>query len=103
MLSRQARDAGGNVLQCVFFARELILHDGLSRLSSQQLSQRLQKSYTGLQQSIKRLRLGGDGVVLFGADSLVTPVMDKYQAIMYQVERNIAFYVCVCVGGGQAA
>uniref|UniRef100_A0A7S0MNW7 Uncharacterized protein n=1 Tax=Cryptomonas curvata TaxID=233186 RepID=A0A7S0MNW7_9CRYP len=84
VLSRQARDAGGGVLQCVFFARELVLHDGFSRLSPQQLAQKLRGSCTDLQRSVKRLRLGGDGVVHFGADTLVSPTMDKYQAVMYQ-------------------
>ena len=91
MLSRQARDAGGGVLQCVFFARELVLQDGFSRLSPRKLSQRLQGSCTDLQRSVKRLRLGGDGVVHFGADTLVSPTMDKYQAVMYQVFINITW------------
>jgi hypothetical protein len=85
MLSRQARNAGGDVLQCVFLARELVLHDGFSRLSSQQLTQRLQDAFTDLKQSVRRMRLGEDGVVLVGADSIVSSVMDNYHSIMYQV------------------
>ncbi len=91
LLSGQARDAGGDVLQCVFFARDLVLHDGFSRLSPQQLSQILQGSCIDLQSSVKRLRLGGDGVVYYGADTLVSPTMDKHQAVMYQVLIKIAW------------
>ncbi len=61
--------------------------DGLSRLSRTHLSLKLMDARNHLIESIKQMRLGGDGV-LTGADYIESPVMDNYRAVMYQVSAR---------------
>ncbi len=81
---RQSRDASTEALVCVFLARELSISDGLSRLNRSQLALKLQVARLNLVESIKHMRLGGDGVQT-GADYIESPVMDQYRVAMYQV------------------
>lgn len=88
LLTRQSRNAGGDVLRCIFLSRELILNDGFSRLTRQDIKSKLQSSLADLEYSIKLIRLGGDDLVHQGADSIDSSVMDSYNTVMYQVIRT---------------
>ncbi len=86
-LNRQARYSTSSSIQVVHLGRELVLQDGFSRLTAQQLAADLYFARNELATAVQRMRLGG-GRVRTGLDDLESPVIDEYKRLMYQVRNR---------------
>ena len=69
------------ILTCIHLARELVLNDGLSRLSKQQIASALKWHLDRARQSDSAIRLGGDLGITVGADKH----SPNHNTIMYEV------------------
>jgi len=76
------------ILACIHLARELVLNDGLSRLSKQQLASALKWHLDKARQSDSAIRLGGDLGITIGADKH----SPNHNIIMYEVRGSYAHF-----------
>jgi hypothetical protein len=89
-LIRGVRRSAGTILLSGFVARELILADGFSRMSTSALYAQTAKCRNNLLVQVDAFRFGGyidteRNYIRMGADFIGASAREKYNAIMYQV------------------